>query len=43
MKNELKRPNIERLLTTMKGGIADRVSFYEILLEARNVKAQQWK
>jgi hypothetical protein len=39
MKNYLKKPNIERLLTTMKGGVADRVPFYEILLEARNVKA----
>ena len=39
MKNELKKPNIERLLTVMKGGIADRVPNYEILLEARNVKA----
>ena len=39
MKNSLMKPNIERLLTTMKGGIADRVPFYEILLEARNVKA----
>ena len=39
MKDDLKKPNIERLLTTMKGGIADRVPFYEILLEARNVEA----
>ncbi len=39
MKNDLRKPNIERLLTTMKGGIADRVPNYEILLEARNVKA----
>jgi len=39
MKAELKKPNIERLLTTMKGGIADRVPFYEILIEAKNVKA----
>ena len=39
MKNDLTKPNIERLLTTMKGGIADRVPFYEISLEARNVEA----
>jgi hypothetical protein len=39
MKNELSKPNIERLITTMKGGIADRVPFYEILLEGRNVEA----
>lgn len=39
MKDSLRKPNIERLLTVMRGGIADRVPFYEILLEARNVKA----
>jgi len=39
MKSDLRKPNIERLLTVMKGGIADRVPNYEILLEARNVKA----
>lgn len=39
MKDDLKKPNIERLLTVMRGGIADRVPNYEILLEASNVKA----
>lgn len=39
MKDTLKKPNIERLLTTMRGGIPDRVPNYEILLEAKNVKA----
>jgi hypothetical protein len=39
MNDNLKKPNIERLLATMRGGTADRVPNYEILLEARNVKA----
>lgn len=39
MKKDLKKPNIERLLATMRGEIPDRVPNYEILLEARNVKA----
>jgi hypothetical protein len=39
MNADLRKPNIERLLTTMRGGIADRVPNYEILIEARNVKA----
>ncbi len=39
MRTDLKRPNKERLLTTLRGGIADRVPNYEILIEARNVKA----
>jgi len=39
MNESLKKPNKERLLTTMRGEIADRVPNYEILLEARNVEA----
>jgi len=39
MNADLKKPNVERLLTTMRGGIPDRVPNYEILIEARNVKA----
>lgn len=39
MKDDVKKPNIERLLATMRGEIPDRVPNYEILLEARNVKA----
>ncbi len=39
MNENLKKPNKERLLTVMRGGTADRVPNYEILLEARNVKA----
>ena len=39
MSNDLRKPNIDRLLTTMRGGIPDRVPFYEILIEARNVTA----
>jgi len=39
MREDLKKPNIERLLATMRGEIPDRVPNYEILLEARNVKA----
>ncbi|MEI7901502.1 MAG: uroporphyrinogen decarboxylase family protein [bacterium] len=39
MSTDLRKPNIERLLTTMRGGIPDRVPNYEILIEARNVKA----
>lgn len=39
MKSGLKKPNKERLITTMRGGIPDRVPHYEILLEARNVEA----
>jgi len=38
MKEELKKPNIERLLATMKGEIPDRVPNYEILIEAKNVE-----
>ena len=32
------KPNIERLLTTMRGGITDRAPNCEILLEVSNVK-----
>jgi uroporphyrinogen decarboxylase len=39
MKDDYKKPNIERLITTIRGNIADRVPIYEILVEARNVKA----
>jgi len=39
MTADLKKPNKERLITTMRGEIPDRVPHYEILLEARNVKA----
>ena len=39
MTTNLRKPNKERLLTTIRGGIADRVPHYEILLEARNVEA----
>jgi hypothetical protein len=39
MSNDLRKPDIDRLLTTMRGGIPDRVPFYEILIEARNVTA----
>jgi len=39
MNADLKRPNVERLLTVMRGGIPDRVPNYEILIDARNVKA----
>jgi len=39
MNADLRKPNIERLITAMRGGIPDRVPNYEILLEARNVKA----
>jgi len=39
MQEDLKKPNIERLLATMRGEIPDRVPNYEILLEARNVEA----
>ena len=39
MTADLKKPNKERLLATMRGEIPDRVPHYEILLEARNVKA----
>lgn len=38
MKEDLKKPNIERLLATMRGEIPDRVPNYEILIEARNVE-----
>lgn len=38
MKEDLRKPNIERLLTALRGGIPDRVPHYEILIEARNVK-----
>ena len=40
MKEDLKKPNIERLLATMRGEIPDRVPNYEILIEARNVESQ---
>jgi len=39
MKADLRKPNKERLISTMRGEIPDRVPHYEILLEARNVKA----
>ncbi|MFH1738692.1 MAG: uroporphyrinogen decarboxylase family protein [bacterium] len=38
MKDSLREPNIERLLTTLQGGIPDRVPHYEILIESRNVR-----
>ncbi|MGI6113867.1 MAG: uroporphyrinogen decarboxylase family protein [Mahellales bacterium] len=38
-KESLRKPNIERLITVLKGGIADRVPNFEILIEDRNVTA----
>ena len=37
--NGLLKPDVNRLLTAMTGGIPDRVPLYEILIEAKNVKA----
>ena len=39
MNADLRKPNKERLVTTIRGGIPDRIPHYEILLEGRNVEA----
>lgn len=38
MNESLQKPNIERLLTTLRGGIPDRVPHFEILIEDQHVE-----
>ncbi len=39
MNDRLRKPDKERLLTTLRGGIPDRVPCFEILIEPKNVHA----
>ena len=38
MNDRLKKPDKERLLATLRGGIPDRVPCFEILIEPKNVQ-----